>query len=453
MNNKNICWNDLDNLVDIIDTINPKQQRFNMYIDDFMETMSILLNEYITSNIHKISDYKYDEILFDYLYNLSIELYGEHLPDEVDILIDDVLTSYFILHTPRSYPDTVIIYEPDKKKIDEQLKLYTNMEQPEQRTPEWFNFRWTCLTASSIWKALDTDSNKNNLILSKCKPIDPKKYSSVNTSSPLHNGHRFEPLSTMWYEKRFDTVVGEFGCLRHTKYPFLGASPDGINIKSDNPRYGRAVEIKNPVNRVLTGIPKKDYWIQMQLQMEVWDLDECDFLETCFKCYENEDHFKKDGNFNNTKDGKLKGIILQFYDRGEPIYEYAPIGCSETEFDKWYDTILDKNTNITWIQNIYWWLDEWSCILVPRNKMWFECALPKFKELWDIILDERNTGYEHRKPKKRKKKNISLKDNNILDNGEIKHLFANLPDSPKIVENYPIVKIRTQSFEQLKSSQ
>ena len=49
---------------------------------------------------------------------------------------------------------------------------------------------------------------------------------------------------------------------------FYLASPDGINIKADSPYYGRAVEIKNPVSREITGIPKKDYWIQMQIQME-----------------------------------------------------------------------------------------------------------------------------------------------------------------------------------------
>ena len=74
--------------------------------------------------------------------------------------------------------------------------------------------------------------------------------------------------------------------MAHKEYPYLLASPDGINIKElKNPRYG-AFEVKNPTNRELTGIPKKEYWIQMQLQMEVWDFDECDFLETVFKEYD-----------------------------------------------------------------------------------------------------------------------------------------------------------------------
>ena len=162
-------------------------------------------------------------------------------------------------------------------------------------------------------------------IIATSSIINPKKYESVNTSSAIHNGHRFEPLSTMWYEDRYKTTIGEFGCIRHPTISFLGASPDGINIDPTNDRYGRALEIKNPVNRELTGIPKKDYWIQMQMQMEVWDLEECDFLETCFKCYDNEEEFDKDGVFNETKDGKLKGVIIQFFVDGAPVYKYPPI--------------------------------------------------------------------------------------------------------------------------------
>ena len=64
----------------------------------------------------------------------------------------------------------------------------------------------------------------------------------------------------------YKTCIGEFGCIQHPEYPFLGASPDGINILKDNPRFGRMLEIKNIVNRDITGIPKKEYWVQMQMQ-------------------------------------------------------------------------------------------------------------------------------------------------------------------------------------------
>jgi hypothetical protein len=43
------------------------------------------------------------------------------------------------------------------------------------------------------------------------------------------------------------------------------------------------LEIKNISNRIIDGIPKEEYWVQMQIQMETCDLDECDFVETRFK--------------------------------------------------------------------------------------------------------------------------------------------------------------------------
>ena len=83
----------------------------------------------------------------------------------------------------------------------------------------------------------------------------------------------------MYYEKTYNTTVGDFGCISHTDYEYIAASPDGINIDDTSPLYGRMLEIKNTVSRVITGIPKLEYWIQMQIQMEVCDLNECDFLE------------------------------------------------------------------------------------------------------------------------------------------------------------------------------
>jgi hypothetical protein len=92
----------------------------------------------------------------------------------------------------------------------------------------------------------------------------------------------------------YKSKVEDFGCIQHPTYKFLGASPDGIIIESSTGRYGRMLEIKNPVSREITGIPKKEYWVQMQLQMEVCNLDDCDFLETKFVEYHDFDSYRDD---------------------------------------------------------------------------------------------------------------------------------------------------------------
>ena len=133
-------------------------------------------------------------------------------------------------------------------------------------------------------------------------------------------------MSVLIYEHLFNTQIEDFGCIKHDSHYFIGASPDGINVDISSPRYGRMLEIKNIVNRVINGIPKKEYWVQMQSQMEVCGLDECDFLETRFIEYESYLEYKEDfdqfgnkGNNNKNKDkdnsendGKYRGLILYF---------------------------------------------------------------------------------------------------------------------------------------------
>ena len=72
----------------------------------------------------------------------------------------------------------------------------------------------------------------------------------------------------------------------------------------------------------------------MQIQMEVWDLDECDFLETVYKEYDNEEEFNKDGDsFIKNANGKRKGVIIQFFHNEKPHYEYPPVDIPQNKFD------------------------------------------------------------------------------------------------------------------------
>jgi hypothetical protein len=235
--------------------------------------------------------------------------------------------------------------------------------------------------------------------LEKCKPIETDKFQSVNTESSLHHGKRFEPVSTQYYEYAYGAKVGEFGCVPHKEHSFLGASPDGIVVNKGCPRYGRMLEIKNVTTRKINGIPKEDYWIQMQLQMEVCDLNECDFLETEIHTYQSLTDFEADGTFQKSSNGKYKGVIAQYQVDGKPFYEYAPFQCTQEEFDKWEEEICEQHANHTWISNIYYRIDTISCVLVLRNKAWMKAATDVLRDIWAQVLYDRENGYEHRKPK------------------------------------------------------
>ena len=402
-------FNDLPKLHDLYDELNVEDDFTNTsYHEDFLETIDIFIDEYVNSHIMEYKEKDFEDIVKEAVYSQILEVYSEqinYLDLSLDDTVDECVYLYFTKNNcPRSYEDSIVISNPVNSIITKQLTKIKNKYQPEQRTDDWYHFRWDGLTASNLWKIFDTQSSLNSLIYSKCVPIDIKKYQSVNIDSAFHNGHKYEPLSLMIYEEIYDTKVSEYGCITHDNYEFLKASPDGINTKRGNPRYGRLVEVKNPVSRKLTGIPKKDYWIQMQHQMEVCDLNECDFLETIFKSYDNEDAFMKDGSFTTTADGKRKGIMIRYFDNKEPIYEYAPLNISKQDFDVWYNETMEKNKNLTWIENIYWYLEDISIVLVTRNRKWYNKALPKMIETWNTIVKERKEGYEHRKPNKREKK-------------------------------------------------
>jgi putative phage-type endonuclease len=306
------------------------------------------------------------------------------------------------------------------KIIQDKIEHIKQKPQPEQRTEEWYTFRHNLITASNAYKAFEGQNTINQLIYEKCQPLKNKedeKSKMVNINTPFHWGQKYEPLSVMLYENMYNTKVADFGCIQHDKYAFLGASPDGINVDMNSERYGRMLEIKNIVNREINGIPKKEYWIQMQMQMEVCDLNECDFLETKFLEYDNAKTFFCDLQKDEEKDDKkevldTKGLILYFHNSKQvkPFYVYKPLNIVKKEdILKWEEDTIElyqsPEKNLLYIQTIYWKLEKLSCVLVSRNENWFKNNIQSLQNVWNIIEKERITGYEHRAPNRKSKNN------------------------------------------------
>jgi putative phage-type endonuclease len=323
-------------LIDVTDDILPEEDPKFFNDEESLEiyqTCFHLMEEFINTNPTLISDPEFHDIFEDEIYELIYTQFEQDIlvnDDELDDIIEKAIDDFFEDYMPvRSYPDSLIIYEPDFEFIDEQLKILRNKPQPAQRTKEWYEFRHKLITASNAYKAFESPATQNQLIFEKCQPLptlnegedsNVKVIETVNVNSTLHHGQKYEPLSVMIYEDIYNTKVGDFGCIQHEKFDFLGASPDGINIDKSSPRYGRMLEIKNIVNREIDGIPKKEYWIQMQLQMEVCDLDECDFLETQFTEYSGYNDYIND------KELSLNGVIAYFQTKeGKPYYVYMPL--------------------------------------------------------------------------------------------------------------------------------
>lgn len=414
--------NDLPPLIDIVNTFDEIIQDIHAYCNedeqmDLIEQVTHALDEYVMEHIHSYASPKFDTLFDVALENIVVEIIdatGVFNDEDIhyDTLIDTICYKakqiYFCVRPKRSHRTNALLKtqpDEDKKHLHEKIKKLEriNNSLPEQRTEEWYQMRYNLLSASSIWKTLDSQCNINAIIYEKCKPLQTEKYNNTNTNTPFHWGQKYEPVSQMYYEHAYDATITEYGCIPHTKYSFLGASPDGINTKLTSSRFGRMLEIKNIVNREITGIPKKEYWIQTQLQMECCDLNECDFLECKFNEYETEDEFNADGDFQYTSNGNYKGIILQFSKDNKPLYEYMPFNATIQEYEEWYEAIMEKHSELTWLANIYWRLDEISCVLIERNTEWFQSVVNTFESVWKQIEIERETGYEHRKPNKRTK--------------------------------------------------
>lgn len=424
--------NDNDNVHDIIDYENLPLLFTEENECEIVETCLQLMCDYIDNEPSAICEENFHETMVEHVLELMLVLFEpsendyvknlfsgsssySHLDDLFETMKTAILEKiniaceffYEQIIPPRSHEST-IIREPlnnvTRTRFQIHIDYLKNLPQPQQRTKEWYEFRHGLITASNAFKAFGSECLRNSLIYDKCKPLSVDNETSaiptkVNINTPMHWGQKYEPVSVMLYEHIYNTRVGDFGCIQHPTYSFLGASPDGIVIEPTSDRFGRMLEIKNPFSREIIGVPKKDYWVQMQLQMETCDLDECDFLETHFIEYNNETDYLDD-----MSTQCYKGIIMYFAKSdGNPHYEYKPIDMSFEDFEKWSEHLVDTN-GLQWVNNIYWKLETISCILVVRNKKWFCDNVHVLKDLWSIVEQERITGCEHRSATKRVKK-------------------------------------------------
>ena len=423
------------------------------YNDDFIETaIDNILNEFVTN-------YEYNkELCVDLLLN---------------VWITNIINCIFIYYKipKRQVFDHSGETDWEKKDITEIINRLNSVEYPAQRTKLWYLSRYKLFSASNLWKVFGSVAVYNSLIYEKSKPLDinaldtnaidtnaldtnaldtnnrdtnnrdtnnrdtnaldsqnndikyiklqqphtvnqPPQYGPSNSSSSCALGIKYEQLSLMIYKHKHPKteIKSDYGCIEHLNYPFIGASPDAINIgRGCAAKYGRLIEVKNIINREITGIPKFEYWIQMQIQMETCNLPLCDFLETRIKEYENEHSFYAD------LMSEYKGIILYFVPNDVrqhmSHFEYMPLYVK-----------LDKESITSWINATitifpthycetitYWYLDEYSCVTVERNMPWFDSVIDKIEAAWTDVLNDRQTGNYHlRAPKKIEKKNKCL---------------------------------------------
>ena len=241
------------------------------------------------------------------------------------------------------------------------LRLYG---QNDQRSAQWHTKRGEMITASEVYKVFGSTEGRKEVLLRKLEPPSTGDSFASNPIPALLWGTRFEPVAKKIYEETTRCTILDVSCAQHPRYPFLGASPDGLIIPLDDDpnRYGRLVEFKCPMSRVEKPEIPIGYVHQMQMQMECTGIDECEYVEFRFKQLNYTEWSKSD---------KTKGVFA-VYPNGKVIYDV------ETDSEDY--------------QMIYWVLQSIKKDFVPKDPNWLSDHLPQLQSFWDEVVQHRTNG-------------------------------------------------------------
>ncbi len=243
-----------------------------------------------------------------------------------------------------------------------------------QRSPEWYEARNTMITASDFAQALGCGKfgTQKQFYQKKCGyedvPFD-------SFSAPLKWGVKYEPVACDAYAHKNGVAMHEFGLLRHPDIPWVGASPDGIT------ELGVMVEIKCPFKRKITGEIPTQYYYQMQGQLDVCGLHECDFLECEFLEYDCEAEFVRHFHDN----GNPKGIIIET--GASPAYVYSPYSAHANlqALLDWYRDAVGSASSV--VKTYFWQLHTYSVVRVYRDDAFLrEKVYAPLRVVWEKLV-------------------------------------------------------------------
>lgn len=238
--------NQLDNLEDILDLLEFEDEPSILDENNALELIESalhLMEDYMIENPTAISQPDFEEDLLEELKELFyIQFEEEILNSEwVEDDINEILEEAFNIFTTTFYTERSLHAEPLQvtmdlseknginKIIQDKIEYLKQKPQPDQRTDAWYIFRHNLITASNAYKAFETQNTINQLIYEKCQPLKNNDDANrmVNINTPFHWGQKYEPLSVMLYESRYNTKVDDFGCIQHSEYNFWVLLPMG----------------------------------------------------------------------------------------------------------------------------------------------------------------------------------------------------------------------------------
>jgi putative phage-type endonuclease len=324
--------------------------------------------------------------------DLCLLKYINDTSHNVDINIEDATQAIYDVLNYDDYElslDNIRNRVCDIKHYITELKVLLQLPLMKQRTTEWFEARKSRLTASDLYDAVKGGNVSIRLAKKKANiVVDNINYNAIPA---LKWGTMFEPMATRCYSQKMNNIaIHDFGLICDTSNEHFGASPDGIN------ELGIMLEIKCPYSRKIeNGIIPDKYRMQIQGQLAVCKLKECDYIECIFKSIENEEDYLELNN-----ETVKHGVIAEFYNqKGEYVYFYSDANKTPNECVKYITNIRDSIINndsscdsyslstekLKFSKYTYWKLDEMIIQRVIFNANEWKNLIPKINTFWESV--------------------------------------------------------------------
>jgi putative phage-type endonuclease len=244
-----------------------------------------------------------------------------------------------------------------------------------QRTPEWFKLREDRLTASDLYDAI---KNPQGLAKKKLKGV------TFNSSGvpALKWGTMYEPMATRIYSTMVNKEIFEFGLVINEDIKHFGASPDGITEE------GIMIEIKCPIKRkIIDGTIPDKYYYQIQGQLAVCKLKECDYVECEFIEFKSkEEYLENIKDLDESNQNFKHGIIAEIKVNNEYEYVYSSNNQKgEENLKEMKEYSMNNNFKL-----IYWRLKLINVQKVNFNEeKWKNDIQEKINNFYEVYMIEK----------------------------------------------------------------
>ncbi len=319
------------------------------------------------------------------------------------------------MSAPQENPPLYFTDLPFEQALAPEVLNLWRLPQYTQRTPEWYEARMKCISASDIANALKQTKDACEYFEKCFSHLDnydfvrhPSKccnhYGSVrdliekkcNLGPPFtgndhtRHGQKFEPIVTNIYSQLHQVDMLEFGLLLHPTVSFLAASPDGISLD------GVMLEIKCPTTRQVRNHPPLWYFQQILVQLDCTGLRYCDFMDCNFVEFPNHSDWLEEAtlweNANPNAKHHIYGCMLTHYASEQPdsaTHYYAPPTVNRVEsFAKWTEEEKRKHPEKTLVETFYK-LQEYHICRIEADPTWVPQNLSAISAVWDQVIKGR----------------------------------------------------------------